>query len=147
MADEEKDTSVEEHVAEQETGEEGKADEPQAVKKEAADKDEARSASPNSVAEKRSRMIAAGVVLAVVLSVIAVMVAGIFQLTSKWLIACPSDLPVNDPAPILWQKMESPKLGNQPLGVTEKLASQTRFKGLPSPTSEAGPKSEPQKAE
>ena len=147
MADKEKDTSVEEHVAEQETGEEGKVDEQQGVKKEAADKDEERSAPSNSIAEKRGRMIAAGVVLAVILSVIAVMVAGIFHLTSQWLIACPSDLPVNDPAPILWQKMESPKLGNQPLGVTEKLASETRFKGLATPESGTRPKSQSEKAE
>lgn len=147
MADKEKDTGVEEQVTARETGDEGKLDERQAVEEEAAAKDEKRSAPPNSLAEKRSRMIAAGVVLAVILSVIAVLVAGIFQLTSQWFIACPSDLPVNDPAPILWKKMESTKLGNQPLGVTEKLVSETRFKALPSPGSEAGPKSEPQKAE
>ncbi|MEJ2719046.1 MAG: hypothetical protein P8182_18260 [Deltaproteobacteria bacterium] len=147
MADKDKDTSAEEHVTRQAPSEEGKTDEPQAVKKEAADKDEDRSAHPNSVAEKRGRMIAAGVVLAVILSVIAVLVAGIFQLTSRWLVACPSDLPVNDPAPALWQKMENPKLGNQPLGVAKKLVSETRFKGLSAPAGEAGSKSQPQKAE
>lgn len=145
MADKEKDTTVEEHIAEQDGGEE-KVDE-QAVRKEATDKDGARPVHSNAIAEKRGRMITAGVVLAVILAVIAVLVAGIFQLTSRWLIACPSDLPVNDPAPILWQKMETSKLGNQPLGVAKKLVSEARFKGLTTPAGEAGTKNEPQKAE
>ena len=145
MADKEKDTTVEEHVAEQDAGEE-KVDE-QAVRKESADKDRARPVHSNSIAEKRGRMITAGVVLAVILAVIAVLVAGIFQLTSRWLIACPSDLPINEPAPILWQKVENPKLGNQALGVAKKLVSEVEFKGLATPASEAGTKSEPQKTE
>jgi len=52
--------------------------------------------------ETRGRMIRAGLIATVILSGIAVLVAGIFQLTSRWLIPCPTDLPVNDPAPILW---------------------------------------------
>jgi hypothetical protein len=82
----------------------------------------------NSFAAKRGRMVMAAMVVAVVLSVIAVVVAGIFGLTSRWLTVCPTDLPVNDPAPILWQKMEAASVGTQPLGVTEKLEGETGFK-------------------
>ena len=72
----------------------------------------------------------AGVVLAVILSVIAVFVAAVFQLTARFIAHCPSDLKVNDPAPILWKKMETADLGKQPLGVAGKVLSEARFKGL-----------------
>ena len=84
----------------------------------------------NSVAEKRGRMVMAGVVLAVILSVIAVFVAAVFQLTARLIAHCPADVKVNDPAPILWKKMETGDLGKQPLGVAGKLLSEARFKGL-----------------
>jgi hypothetical protein len=84
----------------------------------------------NSLAEKRGRTVMAGVVLAVILSVIAVFVAAVFQLTARFIAHCPSDLKVNDPAPILWKKMETADLGKQPLGVAGKVLSEARFKGL-----------------
>ncbi len=52
----------------------------------------------NALAQKRGRMVAAGVLSAVILAVVAVVVAGIFGITSGWLKVCPTDLPVNDPA-------------------------------------------------
>ncbi len=84
----------------------------------------------NSLAEKRGRMVMTGVVLAVILSVIAVFVAAVFQLTARWIAHCPGDLKVNDPAPILWKKMETGDLAKQPLGVAGQLLSEARFKGL-----------------
>ncbi len=59
----------------------------------------------NHLAAKRGRMVATGLVTAVILTFIAVIVAGIFQITSRLLIPCPVDLPVNDPAPILWRNI------------------------------------------
>jgi hypothetical protein len=79
-------------------------------------------------------MVTGGLLAAVILSLIAVAVAAVFQLTSRWLVKCPADLPINDPAPILWQKMETKDLVGQSIGVPEKLLSQTALKGsLPPP--------------
>ncbi|MBI5248913.1 MAG: hypothetical protein HY912_05410 [Desulfomonile tiedjei] len=86
----------------------------------------------NSVAEKRGRMVATGVIAAAILSVIAVVVSGIFQLTAKWMIVCPTDLPINDPAKVLWQEVVSEKDQSKTLGVSGALVQETRFKG-PSP--------------
>ncbi len=85
----------------------------------------------NHIAQKRGRMVAAGLIASVLLAVIAVAVAGIFQLTSGWLIKCPSDLPVNDPAPMLWKNVESKEVKSAPLGVPEKLLKQASWKGSP----------------
>jgi len=64
----------------------------------------------------------------VIISVITLLVAAIFQLTSRWVIVCPSDLPVNDPAPILWKGMVSESVPPQPLGVPEKLTGEAGYK-------------------
>lgn len=90
--------------------------------------EEATQEGENSLAQKRGRMVMAAMVVAVALSVIAVLVAGIFGLTSRWLTVCPTDLSVNDPAPLLWHKMEAATIGTQSLGVAEKLLGQTDFK-------------------
>lgn len=95
---------------------------------------ETKEASRNHIAEKRGRMIASGVVVAVVVAVIAVAVAAIFQLTSTWLMKCPQDLSVNDPAPILWSDVTSAKSKEAPLGVPKKLAKETSLKVLSNPT-------------
>ena len=93
------------------------------------------------VTEKRGRMIMAGLVAAVILSLIAVVVAGIFQVTSRWLITCPTDLPVNDPAPILWQQLVSGTTASHPLGIAPSVESVTKFKGAEEPAGkpEQGP--------
>jgi hypothetical protein len=93
------------------------------------EKEEQQVSKTTSSAEDLGRMIAAGLIAAVILSGIAVLVAGIFQITSRWLIPCVTDLPVNDPAPILWSEMISDKTTAKSLGVPEKLASGVRFKG------------------
>ncbi|MDQ7781327.1 MAG: hypothetical protein RDU20_00515 [Desulfomonilaceae bacterium] len=85
----------------------------------------------NHIAQKRGRMVAAGVIASVILAVIAVAVAGIFQLTSGWLIKCPSDLPVNDPAPVLWKSLVSDDVASASLGVPKELMEQARWKGSP----------------
>jgi hypothetical protein len=82
----------------------------------------------NHLAAKRGRMVATGLVTAVILTVIAVVVAGIFQITSKLWVQCPTDLPVNDPAPILWNDIKSQQVKAQPLGVSEKIASEVKLK-------------------
>ncbi|MBI5568664.1 MAG: hypothetical protein HY914_01830 [Desulfomonile tiedjei] len=85
------------------------------------------------VVQKRGRMIMAGLVAAVILSLIAVVVAGIFQITSRWLITCPTELPVNDPAPILWQQLVAGNTSPQPLGVSPSMESVTKLKGTDEP--------------
>ncbi len=87
----------------------------------------------NHIAEKRGRMVAAGVVTAVILAVIAVVVAAVFQLTSQWLIQCPEDLAVNDPAPKLWEQLTDKQTVPQTLGVPSRIMKEVSFKGLPGP--------------
>ncbi len=82
----------------------------------------------DALAEKRGRMVAAGAVTAVILSAIAVLVAGVFHLTSRWMATCPRDLPVNDPAPILWKDLTAQKESVGSLGVPDGVASQTGLK-------------------
>ncbi|MCA1960895.1 MAG: hypothetical protein LDL33_08860 [Desulfomonile sp.] len=71
----------------------------------------------DALAEKRGRMVTAGILSAVILSLIVVLVAGIFQLSYRLMMKCPQDLSVNDPALVLWQKMETPRLGEQSSGL------------------------------
>ena len=82
----------------------------------------------NGLAQKRGRIIIAGALTAVLLSVVAVAVAGIFGATSHWMKTCPTDLPVNDPARELSQQLEAEKNASQSLGVTGRIAEETRFK-------------------
>ena len=89
----------------------------------------------NEVTEKRGRLVAAGLIAAAVISVISVLVAGIFQLTIKWMTVCPTELPVNDPAKVLWQEVVSEMDMSKPLGVSGPLVAETKFKGY-SPTAE-----------
>jgi hypothetical protein len=77
---------------------------------------------------KRGRMITAGLVTAVVVSLIAVLVAGMFQFGLLWLKPCPTDLPVNDPSPKLWQEMVSQNVTIQGLGVPESVRAEAQFK-------------------
>jgi hypothetical protein len=85
----------------------------------------------NHLAEKRGRMVAAAVLAAVMLSVIALIVAGIFNWTAAYIMICPKDLAVNDPAPILWKELETTSAISQPLGVPKNLLSVASFKGSP----------------
>jgi hypothetical protein len=87
--------------------------------------------------EKRRRLVVGGLVAATILSLVAVLVAGIFQVTARWLIQCPQDLPVNDPSPVLWSEMISDKAVNQPLGIQDKLVEMTKFKTDSPPTRES----------
>jgi len=73
----------------------------------------------NALAEKRGRMVTAGILSAVIVSLIVVLVAGIFQLSYRLMMKCPQDLSVNDPALVLWQKIETPRLGEQPTGLNK----------------------------
>ena len=77
---------------------------------------------------KRGRMITAGLVTAVIVSLIAVLVAGMFQFGLWWLKPCPTDLPVNDPSPKLWQEMVSQNVTIQGLGVPESVRAEAQFK-------------------
>jgi hypothetical protein len=92
-----------------------------------------------SLNHKRGRMITAGLVTAVIVSLIAVLVAGMFQFGFKWLRACPTDLPVNDPSPKLWQEMVSQKVAIQNLGVPDALRVEAQFKkAAPESTDSSG---------
>jgi hypothetical protein len=82
----------------------------------------------NHLAGKRGRMVAAGLIAAVILSAIAVVVAALFQVSSRWLLSCPSDLSVNDPAPTLWKNLTSSQDGSAPLGLPANLAKQAGWK-------------------
>jgi len=84
---------------------------------------------PDLVGQKRGRMIVGGLVATVVVSLIALLVAAIFQVTSRWLITCPTDLPVNDPAPILWKAMVSESATPGRLGVPGDMLKDAGFKG------------------
>ncbi len=99
----------------------------------------------NHLAAKRGRMVATGLVTAVILTVIAVIVAGIFQITSRLFIPCPTDLPVNDPAPILWQNIVSPQATPQSLGISDKIADEVKLKATPLAESEIEVKSDDKK--
>jgi hypothetical protein len=78
--------------------------------------------------EKRGRLIMAGLAAATVATLVAVIVAGLFQFTSKWLTQCPRDRTANGPALILWKGVIADKTATQPLGVPEKLLQTTRLK-------------------
>jgi hypothetical protein len=93
---------------------------------------------PVSPAQRRGRMIAGGLVTAVVVSLVVVLVAGIFQFSSKWLKPCSTELPVNDPSPKLWQEMVSQKVTIQGLGVPEMVRAETQFKKPAPVTKESG---------
>lgn len=75
-----------------------------------------------------ARLIASGLVATVILAVVAVVVAGIFQFTARVLLKCPTDLPVNDPAPILWEQSTSAQVVPQGPGVPERLVGETKLK-------------------
>ena len=77
---------------------------------------------------KRGRMITAALVVTVALTFIAVMVAGIFGLTGRFLRECPRELRVNDPSPILWSNIVSANPVKAGLGVPEKLKQETALK-------------------
>jgi hypothetical protein len=119
MADEEK------KVVQEET--------PETAQQTASDSDASEELTNNHIAEKRGRMVAAGVVTAVILAVIAVVVAAVFQLTSQWLIQCPEDIAVNDPAPKLWEQLTDKQVVPQALGTPSRVAQEASFKGLQSP--------------
>lgn len=107
--------------------------EPEEQEKEAPSTSKAAEEGNNHLAEKRGRMIAASVVAAVLLSVIAVVVYGIFHFTTPWFAACPSDVPVNDPAPKLWNKVKAEDLKSQPLGVPAKIEGKVYLRALGGP--------------
>ncbi len=134
MADEQKDQAVTEkpeQVVDQNSGSDKEETEEQPTAA-AQDKEspEEEVLTNNHIAQKRGRMVAAGVIAAVILSGIAVGVAGIFQFTAARLMSCPQDLPVNDPAPILWKDVVETKGPNASLGVPAKLAKEVALKGI-----------------
>jgi hypothetical protein len=90
----------------------------------------------NGLAEKRGRMIVAGMLVAIIVSVIVVVVAGVFQLTYRGMVLCPKELPVNDPARVLWQELVLQQDARKPLGVPETLLSETKLKGSSAVTTE-----------
>jgi hypothetical protein len=88
--------------------------------------------------EKRGRLIMAGLVAATVATLVAVIVAGLFQFTSKWLTQCPRDRTVNGPSSVLWKDVLSDKGTQQPLGVSAELLQITKLKTLAPVEQESG---------
>jgi hypothetical protein len=78
--------------------------------------------------ERRGRLIMAGLAAATVATLVAVIVTGIFQLTSRWLTQCPRDRTVNGPSSVLWKDVLSDKGTQQPLGVSAELLQITKLK-------------------
>ena len=127
MGEEEKDTVLKAEGSGTEPVDAPSAEEP----KESPVEVERRGADLNGLASKRGRMVGTGLVTAVILAFIAVIVAGIFQITARLLVQCPTDLPVNDPAPILWNDITSLQVKSQPLGFSEKIAGEVKLKETP----------------
>jgi hypothetical protein len=135
---EEKNSSLEPEVPE--TAAEDKPEQQQITAEEAEEEQQVQEAV--SQAQKRGRMIAGGLVTAVIVSLIAVLVAGIFQVSSRWLRPCSTDLPVNDPSPKLWQEMVSQNVTIQTLGVPETVSTEAQFKGSAPVPKESGTNTE-----
>jgi hypothetical protein len=106
---------------------------------ESAEKPQEAPAKTDILNGKRGRMVAAGLVATVAVALIALLVAAIFQVTSRWLITCPTDLPVNDPAPILWKAMLSEKVGPYGLGVSGDVLKEAGLKEAESESAKAQP--------
>lgn len=83
----------------------------------------------NHIAKRRGRMVAAGVIATVALCVIAVAVAAIFNFTVNWFNQCPEDVAVNDPAPVLWNKVVARKSIDADKGLPENLKKYGSMKG------------------
>ncbi len=90
----------------------------------------------NALKEKRGRLVIAGLVAAVVLSVIALGVAAIFQITTRWATERPTEPPPSNPAFVLWNDIVSEKKASKPLGVPEKLIGETGLKTIATPKAE-----------
>lgn len=84
----------------------------------------------NDLNLKRGKMITSTLVTTIIITFIAIAVAGLFQLTGWFLRVCPQELPVNDPSPILWKDVTSDKPVNAILGVPDKLKQETALKSL-----------------
>ncbi len=82
----------------------------------------------NELDAKRGRMITTGFITAVILSIVVVFVAGIFQISARLLAPSTVDLPINDPAPILWNSATAPQPAVQSLGVSDKIAPEVKLK-------------------
>jgi hypothetical protein len=79
--------------------------------------------------ELKARLIMGGLVAAALVSVVAVLVAGIFQLSTLWL-SCKPNLPVSDPARAHWNELISEKITTANTGVPKKLEDLVKLRGL-----------------
>jgi hypothetical protein len=87
--------------------------------------------------EKSRRAVVAGLMVAAVLSLVAVLFGGVFQLASRRLVKSPKEPPVSERSVTLWKDLISDKAVPRPLGVQEKWIDVTKFK-IPEPaTSES----------
>jgi hypothetical protein len=87
--------------------------------------------------ENKARLVIGGLVAAAIVSIIAVLVAGIFQLVSSWM-SCKPNLPISDPARMHWSELISDKITTASTGVPKELEDQARLKGLPLSTEAEG---------
>jgi nitrate reductase NapE component len=82
----------------------------------------------DDASEKRSRIITSALMATIIMTLIAVAVAGVFQLTATFTKVCPAELPINDPSPVLWNDTTSDKPVTAALGVPDKLKQETALK-------------------
>ena len=82
----------------------------------------------DDASEKRSRIMTSALMATIIMTLIAVAVAGVFQLTGTFMRICPAELPVNDPSPVLWNDTTSDKPVTAALGVPDKLKQETALK-------------------
>ena len=123
MMEEEKTTQLEPEVPETPAQEEQEA-----VAAESAETKGEKAVREELCRQKSGRVMVTGLVTATIVTLVAVVVVGIFQLTSRWLTSCPRDRTANGPASILWKETVSDKATPQTLGVPEKLLQTTKFK-------------------
>ena len=95
------------------------------VAEKAAEDDKENEVKP-CVPPKNCVIRAAAVSIAIVCFV-AVFVAGLFQLTTRWREPSQNSAPVSAPAGALWMDMNSDNLSNQTLGMTDKLKNEAGF--------------------
>lgn len=75
----------------------------------------------NHVLDKRSRLISASLMTVMIVSLVSVFVFGIFHVTGRLWKVCPAEIPINDPAPVLWQDIISEQIKSAKLGVPDKI--------------------------
>lgn len=116
-----------------------KDEEPQPVQDETSDQKQSPEAVSAAVdshherAEQIGRKVAVGVLVVTILTLIAVGIAGFVVSSENKKPSFVEELSLNEPAPALWDKLKTPDLKDQPLGVTGALLNEVKLKSRPAP--------------